>query len=68
MTEHDGGNTAGTQHEDEQQQRIHSDERMSMDGGDMEDAIDHEQDQKFDADDASRYEGDVDEAISGDRA
>lgn len=68
MTEHDRQTTSGAQHEDQQQQRIHSEERMSMGGGDMEDAIDHEQDQKFDADDASRYEGDVEEAISGDQA
>lgn len=59
--------TAGTQHEDQQEQVTHTDERMSMDGSDIEEAIDQEQDQKFDGDDASRYEGGVDEAITGDR-
>ena len=48
------------QHED----RTHTDERLAMDGADMEDSIDHEMDQKVEPGDESRYEGDVDGAAT----
>ncbi len=68
MTEHiDSTTTAGTQHEDQEEQRVQTDERMSMDGHDMEEAIDHEQDQKVDPGDQSRYEDNVDQALSRDK-
>lgn len=69
MTDH-GDTTANATNEQQQQrqERIQNEERMSMDATDMQEAIKQEQDQKFDADDASRYQGDVDVALSGDEA
>lgn len=48
----------------EQEEKIRTQERVGMDQGDMEDAIDQEQDQKVRPDDESRYEDDVDRALS----
>lgn len=50
----------------EQEEKVRTQERVGMDEGDMEDAIDQEQDQKVKPDDESRYEDDVDRAMSGD--
>lgn len=48
----------------EKQERIRTDERVGMDDGDLEDAIDQEQDQKVKPDDESRYEDEVDKSLS----
>ena len=50
----------------EEQERIHTEERMAMDTRDMADAIDQEQDQKVKPGDESRYEDDVDDAMGDD--
>lgn len=61
MSEH----TDDTPTEDtEKQERIRTDERVGMDDGDLEDAIDQEQDQKVKPDDDSRYEDEVDKSLS----
>ena len=53
-----------TEQQEQQEQRIQTGERMSMDPTDMADAIDQEEDQKFDGQDKTRYEHDVDRALS----
>ena len=50
----------------QEQQRIQTGERLSMDPTDMADAIDQEKDQKFDGDSETRYEDEVDEALPDD--
>ncbi len=67
VAEHVENSTAGNEHQQQQEERVETDERVSMDEGDMEEKIDHEQDQKFDGVPESRYEDDVDEALSGDK-
>ncbi len=66
VAEHVENSTAGSEYQEQQEDRVQTDERMSMDDSDMEEAIDQEQDQKFEAVPESRYEDDVDEALSGD--
>lgn len=50
----------------QEEQRIQTEERLSMDPSDMADAIDHEKDQKFDGDDGTRYEDEVEEVLPDD--
>ncbi len=52
-----------TEQQEHEEQRIHTEERLSMDPTDMADAIDQEQDQKFDGDNESRYEDEVDKNL-----
>jgi len=54
---------SATAQQSQEEQRIQTEERLSMDPTDMADAIDHEKDQKFDGDDESRYEDEVEEAL-----
>lgn len=49
------------------EEEVLTDKRVGMDKGDMADAIDHEEDQKFDHDDTSRYEDDVEKAMTDER-
>ncbi|RMB58925.1 hypothetical protein [Tessaracoccus antarcticus] len=64
---HHPDTTAGADNaeQDQQQQRIQAEERVDLEPSDMEEAIDHEHDQKVDPGDASRYEGAVDDALPG---
>ena len=48
------------QHED----KTHTEERLGMDGADMQDSIESEMDQKVEPGDESRYEDDVDDAMA----
>lgn len=66
--ERDVADSAGssTEKQSQEQQRIHTEERLSMDPSDMADAIGHEKDQKFDGDDETRYENEVKEALPDD--
>ncbi len=54
---------SATEQQSQEEQRIQTEERLSMDPTDMADAIDHEKDQKFDGDDETRYEDEVEEAL-----
>ena len=55
-----------TEQQEQEEQRIHTEERLSMDPTDMADAIDQEEDQKFSGDDTTRYAAEVDEALPDD--
>ena len=66
VAEHDQSSTPDNERQQQQEERIEADERVSMSDGEMEEKIDHEQDQKFDGISHSRYEDDVDQALSGD--
>ncbi len=55
-----------TEQQKQEEQRVETSQRLSMDSEDMADAIDHEQDQKFDGDDETRYADEVDQALPDD--
>ncbi|MDO5735902.1 MAG: hypothetical protein Q4P15_05460 [Propionibacteriaceae bacterium] len=67
MSEHNESDTSTAEAEAQQQRtdRVQTEERLTMDGGDMAEAIDQEHDQKVDPSNESRYEDDVDEALPG---
>lgn len=66
--EHSDADSVGSkaEHQEQEEQRIQTDERLSMDPTDMADAIGQEKDQKFDGDNETRYEEDVDKALPDD--
>lgn len=55
-----------TEQQEQEEQRIQTEERLSMDPTDMADAIGQEKDQKFDGDSETRYEDEVDKALPND--
>lgn len=57
---------SAAKHQEQQEQRVQTEERLSMDPSDMADAIDHEEDQKFNADPKPRYDDEVEEALPDD--
>ena len=66
MSQHDENDTqaTGTERQKQEQDRVRTGEREAMDGADMEEAIDHELDQKVEPGDDSRYEDNVDEVLT----
>ncbi len=55
-----------TERQEQQEERIQTEERMTMDPTDLSDAIDKEEDQKFDGKDASRYAEETEQALDDD--
>ncbi len=58
--------TSKTEQQEQEEQRIETKERLSMDRTDMDDAIDSQEDQKFDGKDTSRYAEETEQALTDD--